>query len=91
MFMPSLEIIIIIIIGKPYILRNLQHNTSYVIRVAARTSAGLGEFTHDISQMTQQLKDTSDDGNNATVLNPHSIGILCLIYACSLTLNLVQV
>ncbi|XP_013786925.2 fasciclin-2-like [Limulus polyphemus] len=42
-------------VGSQYVLRNLDYNTKYVLRAAARNAAGYGNYSEDIEFTTKSL------------------------------------
>ncbi|KAL1441228.1 hypothetical protein MTO96_008652 [Rhipicephalus appendiculatus] len=53
--------------GMQYVLRNLNHDTSYAIRVSARNAAGYGDFSDEIYHRTKDPQHYTQHNTNAAV------------------------
>lgn len=51
--------------GMQYVLRNLNHDTSYAIRVSARNAAGYGDFSEEIYHRTKDPQHYTQHNANA--------------------------
>lgn len=76
------------IIGKPYVVTGMQQDTSYEIRVAARTAAGTGDFSAGKIDKTIKLVATAAPIHNDGSLLLQQHWLLTLLIAALLSANI---
>ena len=81
-------ILYIAVIGKPYVVTGMQQDTSYEIRVAARTAAGTGDYSVGKIDKTIKLVATAAPIHNDGSLLQQQHWLLTLLIAALLSANI---